>query len=167
MDSSWLSLLRQRFAEIAARRVPADAVEDVVHDALGIILAKGPAEAAGSGAAEPSLRWCFVVLRNVIGNWYQKRRRHETVEDRDFRDDSPDALAALATAERARTVRAAVAELRLERPDCAGWLWSMAQGTKAGELAEREGIEHSAFYRKIYRCRQKLAELLRRKGVSL
>ena len=166
LDSNWLLQLRQRFAEITARRVPADAVEDVVHDALGVVLAKGLAEAQRSGSTEPSLRWCFSVLRNVIGNWYQKRRRHESVDDHQLQDGQPDALAALATDERAQTVRTAVAELRLARPDCADWLWSLAQGTKAGELAQRARIEQAAFYRKIYRCRRLLAEILQRKGVS-
>ena len=58
LDSNWLLQLRQRFAEITARRVPADAVEDVVHDALGVVLAKGLAEAQRNGSTEPSLRWC-------------------------------------------------------------------------------------------------------------
>ncbi len=166
LDPNWLTPLRQRFAEIAARRVPTDAVEDIVQDTLGIVLAKGPAEAHRAGDTEPSLRWCFNVLRNVIGNWYQKRRHHETVENHDLADERPDALAALAADEQARTIRTAVAELRRQRPDCADWLWSMAQGTKAGALADQARIEHSAFYRKIYRCRRLLAEILQRKGVS-
>ncbi len=165
-DSAWLSLLRRRFAEIAARRVPADAVEDIVHDALGIVLAKGPAIARQENRSEPSLRWSFNVLRNVIGNWYQKRRRHEAVEDLDLHDNCPDALAALTTAERAQTIRAAVDELRRDRPDCADWLWSMAEGVKAGVLAERARMEQAAFYRKIYRCRRMLGEILQRKGVT-
>jgi len=166
LDPAWLSLLRQRYTEIAARRVPQDAVEDIVQDALGIVLVKGPAQAHGEGLVDPPLRWSFIVLRNVIGNWYQKRRRHESVEGLELKDDRPDALASLTTAERAQTIRAAVDELRLERPDCAGWLWSMAQGTKAGVLAARARMEQAAFYRKIYRCRKMLAEILLRKGVT-
>jgi DNA-directed RNA polymerase specialized sigma24 family protein len=166
LDPTWLTPLRRRFAEITARRVPTDAVEDLVQDALGIVLAKGPAEAHRAGDTEPSLRWCFNVLRNVIGNWYQKRRHHEPVENHDLADERPDVLAALAADEQAQTIRTAVAELRLQRPDCADWLWSMAQGTKAGALAERARMEHSAFYRKVYRCRRMLAEILQRKGVS-
>ena len=166
LDHTWLSLLRQRFAEIAARRVPEDAVEDIVQDALGIVLAKGPAEAHREGRIDPSLRWSFNVLRNVIGNWYQKRRRHEGLENLQLADDRPDALASLTTAERAQTIRIAVDELRVKRPDCADWLWSMAQGTKAGILAARARMEQAVFYRKIYRCRKMLAEILLRKGVK-
>lgn len=166
LDSAWLSLLRQRFAEIAARRVPEDAVEDIVQDALGIILAKGLAQAREQGTLEPSLRWCFNVLRNVIGNWYQKRRHHESVEDLDISDTRPDALAALTTAERIQTIRGAMDELRDQRPHCAGWLWAMARGVKAGILAAKARMDEAVFYRKVYRCRKALAGILLRKGVT-
>ncbi len=166
LDATWLSLLRRRFAEIAARRVPEDAVEDVVHDALGIVLVKGQAEAQRENRTEPTLQWSFNVLRNVIGNWYQKRRHHERVEGMELQDNSPDALAALTTEERAETIRSAVDELRQSRPHCAQWLWSMAQGIKAGVLAERASMQQAAFYRKVYRCRKLLAEILHRRGVT-
>lgn len=166
MDQKWLSLLRQRFAEIAARRVPEDAVEDIVQDALGIVLAKGAAAANAEGTSDPPLRWSFNVLRNVIGNWYQKRRRHETVDDLEIADGRPDALAALTTEERAQTIRDAMDELRQGRPYCADWLWAMAQGVKAGILAARARVEEAVFYRRVYRCRKTLAEILVRRGVS-
>lgn len=165
-DSAWLSHLRDRFAEIASRRVPEDAVEDLVHDAIGIVLAKGPAETKRPGGDSPPLRWCFLVLRNVIGNWYQKRRDLAPVEGLSLVDDRPDPLVSLAAEERARTVRGAVAELRLKSRECADWLWALAQGTKAGSLAESNGIDRTEFYRRIYRCRQALAGILERKGVS-
>ena len=166
LQSQWFSQLRQRFAEVASRRVPVDAVEDLVHDALGIVLAKGPAEAQKQGREHPPLRWSFNVLRNVIGNYYQKRRSHETVEDHDFQDDRPDVLAVLTQEERSQSIRSALDELRQSRPHCAGWLWSLAQGIKAGVLAEQSRIQYEAFYRKIYRCRKMLAEILQRRGVS-
>lgn len=165
-DTRWLSRLRSRFAEIAGRRVPVDAVEDIVHDALQIVLTKGPAAAAEAGDPVPPMRWCFQVLRNVIGNWYQKRHDHGTVEGLDLPDDRPDPLASLAADERARTIRSAVDELRLRSRECAEWLWAMADGVKAGRLAERAGIEKADFYRRIYRCRQTLADILKGKGVA-
>ncbi len=158
LDATWLIQLRQRFSEIAARRVPESAVDDVVQDALSIVLVKG--------GTQPPLPWSFTVLRNVIGNYYQKRRGHQSLDGVEVQDDRPDALAALTTDERHRTIRTAVDELRQERPDCAGWLWSLAQGIKAGQLADRAQLDRDAFYRKIYRCRQQLAAILRRKGVT-
>ncbi len=166
LDSQWLSLLRQRFMEITARRVPQEAVEDIVQDALKIILVKGPTEAKAEGRTDPPLRWSYNVLRNVIGNWYQKRRHHEGVDSLELEDDRPDALASLTADERAKTIRTAVDELRLKRPDCADWLWSMAQGIKAGVLAAQARIDQAAFYRRVYRCRKLLAEILLQKGVT-
>lgn len=166
LDPDWLAHLRARYAEIAARRVPEDAVEDLVQDALGIVLAKGPDAARGAGMDEPPLRWCFTVLRNVIGNWYQKRRHHGDVQALEWADDRPDPLAALTTAERDETVRAAVAELRRAHRRCADWLWSLAQGMKPGALADEARMDRAAFYRRIHRCRGALAEILRRRGVA-
>ena len=163
---SWLASLRARLTEIAARRVPEDAVEDLVQDAMQVVLEKGPEAASRDGAPTPPLAWCFLVLRNVIGNWYQKRRDHAEVDDLPLADGRPDPLAALATEERARTVRGAVEELRRTNADCARWLWSMAEGEKPAALAERAGVEAGAFYRRVYRCRKKLEAILRAKGVT-
>jgi DNA-directed RNA polymerase specialized sigma24 family protein len=166
LDSHWLAQLRRRFVEIAARRVPESAVEDVVHDALGIVLAKGAAVAREHGQKEPPLRWSFTVLRNVIGNYYQKRRSHEAIDNHDLPGSAPSPLAALTSAERLRTIRGAVDELATTKPDCARWLWAMAEGAKAGQLARGAHLEEAAFYRRIYRCRQALAEILKGKGVT-
>lgn len=164
--TQWLTQLRQRFAEVAGRRVPADAVEDLVHDALGIVLAKGPAEAEKEGRKNPPLGWSFNVLRNVIGNYYQKRRSFDELEDHEILDEKPDTLAVMTSEERALSIRSAVGQLRLTRPDCADWLWSLAQGIKAGDLADQARMQQAAFYRKIYRCRKMLAEILKQRGVG-
>lgn len=166
LDATWLFHLRQRYAEIAARRVPESAVDDVVQDAMGIVLSKGLKEARNQGLNQPSVRWSFTVLRNVIGNYYQKRREHEQLDDLQLSDQRPDALAALTSEERRQTIRSAVDELGQKRPNCAHWLWSLAQGEKAGPLALKAQLDRSAFYRKIYKCRLALAEILRGKGVT-
>ena len=166
LDPRWLAQLRERFAEIAARRVPESAAEDVVHDALAVVLAKGLAEADRHGQPDPPLSWSFTVLRNVIGNYYQNRRGHESVDGMELTDDRPDVLAALTTAERARTIRSAVDDLRRENAECADWLWSLAQGGKVADLARRAQLDPSVLYRRLYRCRRKLAEILRGKGVT-
>ncbi len=127
---------------------------------------KGVAVASEHGQSEPPLRWSFTVLRNVIGNYYQQRRGHEALDNHDLPGSAPCALAALTSAEREQTIRGAVDELALAKPDCARWLWAMAEGAKAGQLARRANLEEAAFYRRIYRCRQALAAILKRKGVT-
>lgn len=166
LDATWLIELRQRFAEIATRRVPESAVQDVVQDAMQVVSTKGRTEARKQGQEQPSLRWSFTVLRHVIGNFYQKRRDHESVDDMPLAARHPDVLSALTTEERNQTIRLAVDELGHKRPDCARWLWSLAQGEKAGPLAMKAELDRVVFYRKIYQCRQALAQILRGKGVT-
>jgi len=60
--------LRVSFLAVAKRRVRQDDLEDVVQDALRVILDKYR-EREERGL----LSWSFAVLRNVIGNHYQKR----------------------------------------------------------------------------------------------
>lgn len=165
-STQWLTMLTGRFTEIAARRVPENVLEDIVQDAMGIVLTKGVAEARRQQSAEPPLRWCFLVLRNVIGNYYQKRRQHDSVSEMDLHDDRPDALAALTQDEKNRTIHRAMDQLRQGHPDCASWLWGLAQGRKPGALARKANMEEAAFYRRIYRCRKKLAAILVQKGVT-
>ena len=58
----------------------ADEAEDLVQSALGIIMEKMQ--------DRPDLAWCLQVLRNVIGNHYQRRRSAESVavEDQPLAD---------------------------------------------------------------------------------
>jgi hypothetical protein len=48
---------------------------------------------------------------------------------------------------------------------CAGYLSRMADGGRAGDIADDEAIERSVFYRRLYRCRQKLRDILAKRGV--
>jgi len=63
--------LRVRFLQVAKRRVRADDVEDVAQEALGIVHSKY----AKRGPGGPVLTWGLAILRNVIGNYYQRRER--------------------------------------------------------------------------------------------
>ena len=144
------------------RRVPDEAVEDLVQDALAIIVRRSR---EGGEAGVPDLRWCFQVLRNVIGNWYQKRRAHVPL-DADMESSAPDPLAALTAAERTRQVREAMITLRDEREECARWLWALARGSKPRDLAAAESVDAKLFYRRVYKCRRRLQEILGAKGVS-
>lgn len=164
-DPDWLVPLRERLMEIARRRVPEDAVEDLVQDALRIVLERGIPLAREQGHDRPSLKWCFMTLRNVIGNWYQKRRDHADADGLTLAAPGPDPLAALHREEEARRVRQAVGELREQAPDCASWLWQVAEGRRPAALAEQAGIEAAAFYRRLYRCRKKLELILRERGL--
>ena len=77
-----------RFVTVAARRVESDAVEDLVQDALRIVHEKAGVGPGTLVDGRPALAWCFQVLRNVIGNHYQRRRSAESVavEDQPLAD---------------------------------------------------------------------------------
>lgn len=159
-DPDWLEPLRVRLTEIARRRVREDSVEDLVQDTLRIVLERGLPVAREEGRDRPPLKWCFMTLRNVIGNWYQKQRDQTDVQDLPLAAPGPDPLSALAREERDRRIHEALDELRRQSRDCAGWLWAVAEGTKPAELADRAGVAADAFYRRLYRCRKKLEALL-------
>ncbi len=166
----WLAGLRARFVAIARRRVPAEAVEDVVQDTLRIVIEKGW---SGPGAADidgrPALAWCMQALRNVIGNHYQRTRvraahaadpaRLEHVADR-----RRGPLEALAARDAERVVREALAGLARGDAPCGRWLSALAEERAPGELAREAGIEEGAFYRRLWRCREKLRAALAERG---
>jgi DNA-directed RNA polymerase specialized sigma24 family protein len=60
--------LRARLLRVAKQRVREDDAPDVVQDALRIVLLKYRARGDQAGI----LPWSLTVLRNVIGNYYQK-----------------------------------------------------------------------------------------------
>jgi len=168
--------LRVRFLTIAKRRVQPDHAEDIVHEALGIVLAKNQ----DLGRDRSILLWGLTVLRNVIGNHYQARRREiaQTVQVDDWRTIPEAAIAAdpvdlLGTAESAARLEAALAELTRSAPRCgaifACILESLERGGGAREISQRAlaavqrlypDLTHNAFYVTLHRCRARLRSLL-------
>ena len=160
-NDAWLVTLRQRFTEIAARRVDAAAVEDLVQDAMRVVLEKG--------GEQPRLDWCFQVLRNVVGNYYrrEKTRRRFVVADpegaADAATEDVTVLEALESDESVRLLQSGVASLG---SPCTGYLGALMGGSSPAVVAEDEGLEAAVFYRRLYRCRQKLREWLKSRGVE-
>lgn len=170
-EQAWLGLLRERFVRVARRRVTPDVVEDVVQDALRIVVERGIGRpGATTVQSEPALAACFQVLRNVIGNHYQKRRteqrrREPLATHGDRPDPAPGPLAALSSEEIVSLVRRCLTELAVTDPGCARYLARLADGHSPREVAGEEALEEAVFYRRVYRCRLKLRALLERRGV--
>lgn len=168
----WLELLRDRFTSIARRRVAADATEDIVQDALRVVWERGIRGPGALGPGEqPALAYCLQVLRNVIGNHYQKegvqsRRRAPGAPDAALADPAPLPLESAASEQAVRIVNECIESMRASDPDCARYLSRLSEGLSAGELAREERLEQSALYRRVYRCRIKLRALLARRGVQ-
>jgi len=170
-SDAWLFQLRVRLVHVAARRVNPDAVEDVVQDALRVIVGRA---LSGPGGDEmegmPPIAWCFQVLRNTIGNHYQR------VRSRDARTASIQSAGELADAgltpleaceadDAARRVHQAIADLGVTDAACADHLSRLADGAKPGDLARALAIDEAAFYRRLYRCREKLRARLAARGI--
>jgi DNA-directed RNA polymerase specialized sigma24 family protein len=163
----WLAALRARFVDVTRKRVPPEAVEDLVQEALTVVFEKG------EGPDARSLPWCFQVLRNVIGNHYQKQRTRAAattpgsaarahLEELAGGAPRPTPLEALERAEAARLLRAAIDELAARDGHCGGLLRSMLAGAPA---APGGGAAASTAYVRAFRCRQKLKAILLARGV--
>jgi len=166
---TWSRELRERFLEVTARRVPASEVEDLVQEAMTTVLSRaGQIESARLVHGRPPIAWCFQVLRNTIGNFYQRHARDrgrtelepvgslaaegtpaEALEQKELRERVAEALAALEALDR----------------QCWGFLQRLGEGEKPRRLARDAGLEETVLYRRLYRCRQKLRRLLQERGV--
>lgn len=168
---AWLASVRARFLDVARRRVPTDVAEDLVQDALRILIEKGVDRpgALGPGGA-PALAFGFAVLRNVIGNHYQKervRRRTTTSESEAFvaPDPAPQPLESLASDEALRIVEQCLSAMSRTDGACARYLRRLVSGLSPRELAREEGLAEPVLYRRVYRCRLKLRDQLEQRGV--
>jgi DNA-directed RNA polymerase specialized sigma24 family protein len=151
----WPSRLRVRLVQVARRRVAPDSVEDVVQDALRIILERGirqPGDLAPDG--QPGLAFSFQVLRNVIGNHYQKERTRRRLaivppDGVELVDRAPEPLGALASENAAAAVHACIDQMSRTDAACARYLRGLADGRTPGELARGDSIDEPAFYRRL------------------
>jgi len=169
----WFAELRRRFLAVAGRRVPSEMVEDIVQDALGVVYEKGVQPGLGDEVdGRPALAWCFQVLRNTIGNYYQRERtRSAHIAD----DAEPELVPATASgttpleALHERQVETALAQalddVDRDGGQCGRYLRELAAGRPPVDLATDEGVVPAVFYRRVYRCRQRLREVLRERGV--
>ena len=170
--------LRVRFLAIAKRRVQPDHAEDVVQEALGVVLRRYDTLPRDRNI----LLWSLTVLRNVIGNHYQARRRDtdRTVQVDDWRTVPAAALTAdptvdLVGGEAAEMLQRAIGDLARRSPRCgaifAHILDSVEMGGGPREVSQRAlervqqelpDMSRNTFYVALHRCRAQLRGLLDR-----
>lgn len=168
--------LRVRFLSLAKRRVQEDHAEDVVQDALRIVFDRYGECKQGPGI----LVWGLTVLRNVIGNYYQARRRERdrlsfTDETPETAADIPDVLDETVGRQTKDQLVEAIARLAERFPRCghifSGLLSSLERGgspnqvsSRALEMVQRQhpGLTRGGFYTALHRCRGHLRALLDR-----
>lgn len=166
---AWLEQLRATFVKVAYQRVASSDVEDIVQDAMRVVVEKNIDPASGAIEDLPPLAWCLQTLRNVIGNHYQRsetRRRYQEPES-GSEADSRSLAEELDARETAGAIEIAVKEMHGTDSDCARYFDRLIDGVNAGEIAAAEGLAAPVLYRRLYRCRQKLRLLLQARGIDL
>lgn len=88
-----LQLLEQRITAVAKKRVPADAVQDVVQDTLIALVGKLPSLSSETDV----LPYTCLILRNIIGNYYQRKKFLERFRGLDDCDIATNPLAGVET----------------------------------------------------------------------
>lgn len=172
-SEQWYRLLRDQFVEVARRRVPEGDMEDVVQDALRVVHERGPTVPTDRQVdGRPPVAWCFQVLRFTVANFYRRQRfRRDTLDpNADPETKSSGApvetpIEALESEEALEFIEAALDELSVKDAQCGRYLDRLLDGISPRQLAEREGLDESALYRRVYRCRQKLRALLVLRGI--
>lgn len=164
--------LRVRFLGVAKRRVQPDHLEDLVQEALQIVLRK----AVEQQRSENLLAWSLTILRNVIGNHYQARRRErermvggETILD-NVADPAatPDRITGTGG-----ELETALGRLAERFPRCgrifAGIVAALESGGGPREISQRalENVQREhpemtrgGFYTALHRCRAQLRTIL-------
>lgn len=169
-ETALFETLRVRFLDVAKRRVRDEDCEDLTQDALRIVHAKYGTRHEKSGI----LPWAFTILRNVIGNYYQKRERRGV--DEKYRDD---VFAGIATEPEAHfdtgeRIVDAVMILSKKHARC-GRIFrriieSLADGGSPNEISSRAfqstqsdepSLTRGNYYTSLHRCRSRLREVVR------
>jgi len=169
--------LRVRFVPIAKRRVRDDDAQDVVQEALRIVHAKY----ARRERAGPVLTWGMVILRHVIGNYYQRREKRALEEPFDERRwpgggagwEAPGLPGTGVEGETWHEVLEAISRLARKEPRCAALfrriLESLDEGGTPSEVSHRAmermradfgEMSRGSLYVALHRCRANLRAIL-------
>jgi DNA-directed RNA polymerase specialized sigma24 family protein len=149
-----LDLLEQRIASVARKRVPQDAVKDVVQDTLIRLVEKLPELTADTDV----LPYTFIIMRNVIGNYYQGERIREKFLDLDSHVIPTNPLQALETRMNLDHV---LEECRKVNGDFARIVEMVLEGYSKEEIMKDRNLATlEALHTRIHRGRKQLRAVL-------
>ncbi len=146
--------LRARLLVLSKYRIP-EAAEDTVHETLLIVYQ----HLGECDTVEGLLAFSHQVLRNKIGNLYQRRYRHGHSEleegDATYRIENR-----IEHDELEGILLNSIERLRERHPDCGEILSSLYGGLEPTEISSNLGITKSKLKVRTFRCRQALRHLL-------
>ena len=148
-----------RFSTIAKQRVDEDDVEDVVQQACLTLLSR-----YRDGLAEgPFEATAYMVLRNTIGNYYQKRQvRRRVLVDGDGSETKKREGRMNHDPDLRRRLVDCLSKLIERMPRYARVLNLAHQGYTSDEIAQKMKIKPSHFYVLLSRSRHVLSECLQK-----
>jgi RNA polymerase sigma factor (sigma-70 family) len=155
--------VRRALQRISRNRIPnpSDA-EDLVQETLLTMISREPAEELKKGL----LVWCQGILRNKVGNYYRKARRHVSLKEGSpgrrqmqlFPLDGPTPEITAWHMEMRSIIEEKIRELS---PDTRRVMELMVSGLNAGEIARLLSPEpYQNVMNRLYRGRKKLAREL-------
>jgi RNA polymerase sigma factor (sigma-70 family) len=146
--------LRARLLVLARFRVP-EAAEDTVHEALLVV----HQHLEECDTVDGLLAFSHQVLRNKIGNLYQRRHRwgHDELQEGDAVYWIHDQIE---HEELERIILESINRLRETLPVCGEILSSLYCGLEPTEISSNLGISKSNLKTRTFRCRQALRDLL-------
>lgn len=152
----FFSRMRERFLSVAKKRIVGASCEDVVQEAMMILMRKID-EVRGEKHLLP---FAFQILRNCLGNYYQKTRRERQVID--FNADVSTATRDEPTRndEWAELVSRAMQHLERDHAKCAGLIRAVLRSAPVSELKQLLNTDEANVYRTLYRCRMRLKTIL-------
>ena len=153
-EEAFFESLRNRIATVAKKRIRGVAYEDVVQETLIIVKAKLP-ELANEKDVLP---FVFQILRNCIGNYYQKVRTEQKYID--FSADTSHALRFDENQDWSQILSKAISHLRTDHVRCADLLEAVMRSAEIEELKKLLNLDEANVYRTLYRCRNRLKEII-------
>jgi RNA polymerase sigma factor (sigma-70 family) len=153
-EEAFFESLRSRITAVAKKRIRGAEYEDVVQETLIIVKSKLP-EISDDRNVMP---FVFQTLRNCIGNHYQKMKTEQKYID--FSADASDVLQFDENQDWHQILNKALDHLRRDHERCADLLKAVIRSAEIQELKELLNLDEANVYRTLYRCRNRLKEII-------
>lgn len=157
-EAELIEYLSVRFAYLAKRRVRGEDAIDIAQEACLTVLQKYREDAP----RDHPEAWAYTILRNKIGNYYQKTAGRPTESfDTTGADGGAGMSAPTVDPEAIRKLRSCLRKLVRAHPRYARVLNLAYQGYTSNEISRRLGIRTSNFYMMLNRGRSRLRQCMK------